>query len=1132
MNRISSSLALALALVVTGTAHAADEIHWTLTGQTSVTFDWRGSESLIRYGLTPSYGQSVTAATPSPLPFSSAGPFWEAPITGLQPDQLYHYSIGTGPDHTFHTARAPGASNFSVYVEGDIGSTATSTYWRVGPVQSLIATGQPQFALLVGDLTYGNAHGPDDVDQHFNDVMVWSQDAAYMPAWGNHEYENDTYVDDLRNYKGRFDLPNAHASPGVAATSCCGEDWYWFDYGNVRFIAYPEPTSGAWAEWFPHADSLMSVAQADPNISFIVTFGHRPAFSTGNHPGSPSLQTYLGQLGTKYAKYKLNLNGHSHDYERSYPQNGVVHITSGGGGATLEEASGTCLWAGGCPPPAWSAFRAYHHGAVRLTFSQDAIKVEAICGPAGDTGANKNDVTCVQGSVYDSVTIKVDTPIAHIDTPTTDATIEPGQAVNFTGTASDDDGDMPFSYLWDFGGGAPNSTVEDPGNVVFNTPGVYNVRFSATDVSGEVDLTPDTRVITVGSANIPPDGQILEPAGPVTIQKGQSVMFRGHATDANDSTFTYAWNFDDGAPNVNVQDPGLVRFDIIGSFIVQFIVTDSHGLSDPTPAEVEITVTPPPNVAPSGDIVSPAADVSIVAGQSVNFQGTGADPDNNLPLTYAWDFGGASPGSGLQNPGPIVFTTAGSYSVSFTVIDALGLPDPTPATRTITVTAPVNRAPDGTIVAPAADVSIAAGDSVTFTGAAADSDGDALTYLWNFGGGPANATVLSPGWVRFPTAGTFAVTFTVTDSHGLADPTPATRTITVQGANQLPIAALNVAPATGNAPLVTIDDASASLDPDGSLVSYTFDFGDGSPPQTDTTASVPHTYVAGSYTAKVTVTDNHGATRTATQPVIVASVIPGVNFATNSSVETALTGWIANGGSTLTRDPGGFDGAWCMKAIGPATATSHGVNDSPNWVKQIPTSHVGLPYRFSAWVRSPHNTGLGKIQVREFLGSQRIGPATFSTPVPLTPTWQLVTVDHYAQQSGTTLDFQVLDYAVAPSETLFVDNISIKAIGATTGVDPFAGTTEFAALMTPNPLHGGGEIHMVLPRAGFARVDVLDLSGRRVRTLLDERDLSPGSRSVAFDGHNTGGMPLASGVYFYRVETASGTITHRFAILR
>ena len=34
---------------------AADEIHWTIIGQTAVTFDWRGTsaENTIRYGIAP-----------------------------------------------------------------------------------------------------------------------------------------------------------------------------------------------------------------------------------------------------------------------------------------------------------------------------------------------------------------------------------------------------------------------------------------------------------------------------------------------------------------------------------------------------------------------------------------------------------------------------------------------------------------------------------------------------------------------------------------------------------------------------------------------------------------------------------------------------------------------------------------------------------------------------------------------------------------------------------------------------------------------------------------------------------------------------------------------------------------------
>ena len=74
---IAASLFVA-ALLLPTPARSADEIHWTFTGPTSVTVDWRGSESTIRYGLTTGYGSTATAQAPSPLPFSSSGPFQEA----------------------------------------------------------------------------------------------------------------------------------------------------------------------------------------------------------------------------------------------------------------------------------------------------------------------------------------------------------------------------------------------------------------------------------------------------------------------------------------------------------------------------------------------------------------------------------------------------------------------------------------------------------------------------------------------------------------------------------------------------------------------------------------------------------------------------------------------------------------------------------------------------------------------------------------------------------------------------------------------------------------------------------------------------------------------------------------------
>ena len=147
-------------------------------------------------------------------------------------------------DHTFTTAPT---GSFRFDVIADVGSSRD--YSNVLPTQNQVAADNPAFVLVPGDLTYAEPLGQAAADQHFNDVMAWSMQAAYMPAWGNHEWENAA-TDDLRNYKGRFVLPNPQTSPGAPAPGCCGEDWSWFDAGGVRFISYPEPYSGStWTNW-------------------------------------------------------------------------------------------------------------------------------------------------------------------------------------------------------------------------------------------------------------------------------------------------------------------------------------------------------------------------------------------------------------------------------------------------------------------------------------------------------------------------------------------------------------------------------------------------------------------------------------------------------------------------------------------------------------------------------------------------------------------------------------------------------------------------------------------------------------------------------------------------------------------
>jgi parallel beta-helix repeat protein len=386
---------LALLLLPAGVrgADPVDEIHYTFTGATSVAFDWRGSATDIRYGLTTAYGQTATAQPSDPTPVSSAGPFEEVGLTGLQAGTTYHYSIGGGDDHTFETAPT---GPFRFDVEADVGSSRD--FSNVAPTQAQIAADDPDFVLVPGDLSYATPFGQPSVDQHFDDVMAWSLGAAYMPAWGNHEWESPN-TDDLRNYKGRFMLPHPQAMPSAPALGCCGEDWSWFDAGGVRFISYPEPyASVTWDRWEAAADPIFADAQADPSIHFIVTYGHRPAYSTGFHTGETSLATVLNHFGDTYSKYQLNINGHSHDYERFQPIHGVTHVTTGGGGAALE--------------PPWSAtdertaFRAMHLQHLRVDVTADGMRIQAICGPP----TSQDDTSCIQGTVIDSFTLGTNPP--------------------------------------------------------------------------------------------------------------------------------------------------------------------------------------------------------------------------------------------------------------------------------------------------------------------------------------------------------------------------------------------------------------------------------------------------------------------------------------------------------------------------------------------------------------------------------------------------------------------------------------------------------------------------------------------------------------------------------------------------
>lgn len=142
-----------------------------------------------------------------------------------------------------------------------------------------------------------------------------------------------------------------------------------------------------------------------------------------------------------------------------------------------------------------------------------------------------------------------------------------------------------------------------------------------------------------------------------------------------------------------------------------------------------------------------------------------------------------------------------------------------------------------------------------------------------------------------------------------------------------------------------------------------------------------------------------------------------------------------------------------------------------------------------------------------------------------------------------TLSGQILQFGFASTAThyencgVFYDNIVFHDAMSTPVELPSDGTigparTRPTASVSPNPLNPAGVLAFRTSRQGPVTVRMFDLSGRLVRTLVESQILPAGSHEAPIDGHGAGGEILATGVYFYRVETADGAATGRFTIMK
>ena len=146
--------------------------------------------------------------------------------------------------------------------------------------------------------------------------------------------------------------------------------------------------------------------------------------------------------------------------------------------------------------------------------------------------------------------------------------------------------------------------------------------------------------------------------------------------------------------------------------------------------------------------------------------------------------------------------------------------------------------------------------TVSFTGSNSyDTDGSIVGYRWDFGNGDISNSA-NPTYT-YANVGAYTATLTVTDNDGLTSSSSIGISVSA-AANLAPVAVASADKTSGPAPLTVVFSPAGSYDPDGVIASYAWNFGDGS---TSAEATPTKTYsVAGTYSARLTITDNAGAT--------------------------------------------------------------------------------------------------------------------------------------------------------------------------------------------------------------------------------------------------------------------------------
>jgi hypothetical protein len=315
----------------------------------SIKIMWRtagATNSKVMYGTDP---QSLTMEVIDTAQVINH----TVPVTGLQPNTQYYYSIGTttqtlsGPDslHRFKTAPSIGTIQpVKAWVMGDFGKGNSNQQQVRNSFEAYNPNFNADMWLWLGDNVYQDGTDLEYSTKVFDSIYGYHRLMKYlpfMPAPGNHDYnvistpQASVHPNDQDGpYFDLIDVFTNGESGGVPSGT---EKYYSFDYGNVHFLSLNSELgsiANASHDWIgasplnsfngsPFTQWLQADLEANTQ-PWVVAYWHQSPHTDGSHHSSAPWEIYMKAMRENICPMledygvDLILTGHSHVYERSY----------------------------------------------------------------------------------------------------------------------------------------------------------------------------------------------------------------------------------------------------------------------------------------------------------------------------------------------------------------------------------------------------------------------------------------------------------------------------------------------------------------------------------------------------------------------------------------------------------------------------------------------------------------------------------------------------------------------------------------------------------------------------------------------------------------------------------------------